>query len=82
LYAPDFRWFVLARIIGGLSRANVSICTTIVADDSSPEWRPKGMAFIGGAFSIGFTVGMRHKVTYFYNPLSNFLDELNNEITL
>jgi len=43
--------------VGGLSRANVSICTTIVADDCPKEMRPKGMACIGIAFSVGFVVG-------------------------
>jgi len=48
---------VIARLLAGLFRANVTICTTIVADDSEPEARARGMALIGGAFSIGFTVG-------------------------
>jgi len=35
----------------------VSITTTIVVDDCPNELRPKGMAMIGIAFSIGFVVG-------------------------
>uniref|UniRef100_A0A8C6UI90 Major facilitator superfamily domain containing 10 n=1 Tax=Neogobius melanostomus TaxID=47308 RepID=A0A8C6UI90_9GOBI len=36
---------------------NVSLCTAIVADLPSPKARNRGMAMIGIAFSLGFTVG-------------------------
>ncbi|XP_054714030.1 LOW QUALITY PROTEIN: major facilitator superfamily domain-containing protein 10-like [Uloborus diversus] len=52
-----FYLFVLARIVGGLSRANISLCTAIVTDLCPEKSRGKGMAFIGIAFSIGFIVG-------------------------
>ena len=55
--ASTFGLFVLARIIGGLSKGNVSLATAIVADVSSPKTRQRGMAMIGIAFSIGFLVG-------------------------
>ena len=55
--ASSFSLFVLARIIGGLSKGNVSLATAIVADVSGPKTRQKGMALIGIAFSIGFLVG-------------------------
>lgn len=57
LVAASFPIFILSRIVGGLSRANVSISTTIVSDDCPAEMRPKGMALIGIAFSVGFVVG-------------------------
>merc|ERR1712223_812260 len=55
--ASSFGLFVLARIIGGLSKGNVSLATAIVADVSSHKTRQRGMAFIGIAFSIGFLIG-------------------------
>ena len=55
--ASSFALFVLARIIGGLSKGNVSLATAIVADVSSHKTRQRGMAFIGIAFSIGFLIG-------------------------
>eukprot|EP00093_Oithona_nana_P005982 05982.XXX_126793_124899_1 [CDS] Oithona nana genome sequencing. len=55
--ASSFKLFVLARIIGGLSKGNVSLATAIIADVSGPKTRQKGMALIGIAFSIGFLVG-------------------------
>ena len=45
------------RIVGGLSKGNVSLATAIVTDVSTPKTRGKGMALVGIAFSIGFIVG-------------------------
>ncbi|GFR08914.1 major facilitator superfamily domain-containing protein 10 [Trichonephila clavata] len=55
--ADYFYLFVIARIIGGLSRANISLSTAIVTDLCSERKRSKGMALIGIAFGIGFIVG-------------------------
>jgi len=55
--ASTFSLFVLARIVGGLSKGNVSLATAIITDVSTPKTRQKGMAMIGIAFSIGFLVG-------------------------
>ncbi|KAM4051165.1 major facilitator superfamily domain-containing protein 10 isoform 1-T2 [Anomaloglossus baeobatrachus] len=53
----SFGIFLISRIIGGLSKGNVSLCTAIIADLPSLKDRSKGMAMIGVAFSLGFTVG-------------------------
>lgn len=53
----DFSIFVLARVLGGLCKGNVSLSTAIVTDVTSTEKRSKGMAVIGVAFSIGFILG-------------------------
>ncbi|CAG0882594.1 unnamed protein product [Darwinula stevensoni] len=55
--ADSFAVFILARIIGGLSKGNISLSTAIVSDLSSEKTRGKAMALIGVAFSIGFTLG-------------------------
>jgi len=39
----NFTLFVIARIIGGLSKGNVSLSTAIVADILPQEKRGKGM---------------------------------------
>lgn len=39
----NFTLFVIARIIGGLSKGNVSISTAVIADIFPPEKRGKGM---------------------------------------
>lgn len=39
----SFVLFVVARIIGGLSKGNISVSTAVVADVTTPEKRSKGM---------------------------------------
>ncbi|XP_028391458.1 major facilitator superfamily domain-containing protein 10-like [Dendronephthya gigantea] len=56
-YSRNFTIFVLARIIGGLCKGNVTISTAIVTDVTSMRNRGKGMALIGVAYSVGFIVG-------------------------
>ncbi|XP_022096632.1 major facilitator superfamily domain-containing protein 10-like [Acanthaster planci] len=53
----NFTLFVIARVIGGISKGNVSLSTTIVTDVSTASTRGKGMALIGIAFSLGFIMG-------------------------
>ncbi|GAV02226.1 hypothetical protein RvY_12819 [Ramazzottius varieornatus] len=55
--STSFTLFVLARIIGGISKGNISIGTAIITDVSTPETRGKGMALVGIAFSLGFIIG-------------------------
>ena len=42
-YSWNFTIFVIARIIGGLSKGNVTISTAIIADVTSTKNRGKGM---------------------------------------
>ncbi|XP_068167218.1 major facilitator superfamily domain-containing protein 10 [Antennarius striatus] len=53
----SFSMFLLFRVIGGICKSNVTLCTAIVADLTCPKARNRGMAMIGVAFSLGFTVG-------------------------
>ncbi|OWR50956.1 hypothetical protein KGM_205894 [Danaus plexippus plexippus] len=55
--ASTFSLFVLARFIGGLSKANVSLSMAVVTDATDEKTRARGMALVGLAFSIGFIVG-------------------------
>ncbi|GCC20923.1 hypothetical protein chiPu_0019493 [Chiloscyllium punctatum] len=55
--SQNFGIFLLSRIVGGISKGNVSLSTAIIADLPSPRARSKGMAMIGVAFSLGFTIG-------------------------
>eukprot|EP00090_Calanus_glacialis_P032535 TRINITY_DN5391_c0_g1_i1.p1 TRINITY_DN5391_c0_g1~~TRINITY_DN5391_c0_g1_i1.p1 ORF type:complete len:465 (-),score=144.52 TRINITY_DN5391_c0_g1_i1:112-1506(-) len=57
VFSSNFAIFVFARIIGGISKGNVSLSTAIVTDVSTPATRGKGMALIGVAFSLGFLFG-------------------------
>ncbi|NP_001084807.1 uncharacterized protein LOC431848 [Xenopus laevis] len=53
----SFGIFIFSRVVGGLSKGNVSLCTAIIADLPSLKNRSTGMAMIGVAFSLGFTIG-------------------------
>ncbi|KAJ3603491.1 hypothetical protein NHX12_028236 [Muraenolepis orangiensis] len=53
----SFSMFLVFRVIGGVCKGNVSLCAAIVADLPCPKARNRGMAMIGIAFSLGFTVG-------------------------
>ncbi|CCD67837.1 Major facilitator superfamily (MFS) profile domain-containing protein [Caenorhabditis elegans] len=57
LKADIFAYFVLSRILGGLSKGNINVATAIVSDVYSPEDHPKGMALIGISYSLGFLIG-------------------------
>lgn len=41
--SSSFTLFVIARIIGGISKGNISLATAIVTDVSTPQTRGKGM---------------------------------------
>lgn len=53
----SFIWFVLARILSGISRANVGVLSAMVSDVSDRETRTRGMAAVGVAYSIAYLVG-------------------------
>lgn len=53
----NFTIFVVARMVGGISKGNIGLSTAIVTDATPPEKRARGMAMIGVAFSIGFLLG-------------------------
>ncbi|XP_026461747.1 major facilitator superfamily domain-containing protein 10-like [Ctenocephalides felis] len=55
--SSNFALFILARFIGGISKGNVSLSMAVIADASSGKGRTKGMALVGIAFSLGFTIG-------------------------
>ncbi|XP_078107370.1 major facilitator superfamily domain-containing protein 10-like isoform X2 [Sander vitreus] len=55
--SQSFSMFLLFRVIGGICKGNVSLCTAVMADLPCPKARNRGMAMIGIAFSLGFTVG-------------------------
>lgn len=57
VFSSNFTLFVLARILGGVSKGNVSLSMAIVSDVSTPATRARGMAMIGVAFSLGFLLG-------------------------
>ncbi|KAI9506478.1 hypothetical protein GGI25_005554 [Coemansia spiralis] len=57
VFAGRFETFLVARIIAGLSEGNVQLSNTIIADVTGRTTRSRGMALVGIAFAVGFTVG-------------------------
>nr|SVE79621.1 EOG090X09U7 [Daphnia magna] len=55
--SDNFALFVLARAVGGISKANVSLATAVMADITDNLTRAKAMALVGVAFAIGFIIG-------------------------
>ena len=49
--------FLLSRILGGVSKANVSLSIAIMTDLSDAASRSSAMALVGIAFSLGFLFG-------------------------
>lgn len=56
-FAASFTMLVVSRVIGGIMSANISTVSAIVSDITTPRTRSKGMALIGIAFGLGFTLG-------------------------
>jgi MFS family permease len=50
-------WLFIARIGAGIAGATISTAQAYIADVTTSERRTKGMALIGAAFALGFTVG-------------------------
>ncbi|KAJ1819300.1 hypothetical protein LPJ60_003849 [Coemansia sp. RSA 2675] len=57
VFSGSFESFLVARVIAGLSEGNVQISNTVIADVTDASTRSKGMALVGIAFAVGFTLG-------------------------
>jgi MFS transporter, DHA1 family, tetracycline resistance protein len=55
--APSMSWFVVGRIIAGITGANFSAASAYIADVSPPEKRAANFGLVGAAFGIGFIIG-------------------------
>ena len=55
--APSLSWLFVARLLGGLFSANISVATAYVADLTEGAERTRWMGLIGAAFAIGFILG-------------------------
>ncbi len=53
----SFTLLFVSRIGAGVAGATISTAQAYIADSTSLEQRPKGMALIGMAFGLGFTLG-------------------------
>ena len=56
-FAETIPLLFLARIVAGISAANISTAQAYVSDVTSASQRAKGMGIIGAAFGLGFIFG-------------------------
>ncbi len=50
-------WMFVSRIGAGIAGATIPTAQAYIADVTTPEKRARGMALIGAAFGLGFTLG-------------------------
>jgi DHA1 family tetracycline resistance protein-like MFS transporter len=56
-FANTLAVLFLARIIDGLSGANISTAQAMIADSTSEKTRTQGLGLLGAAFGLGFILG-------------------------
>lgn len=56
-WAPNLAWLFLARVVGGMSSASMSVASAYASDISSHDNRAKSFGKIGAAFGLGFICG-------------------------
>ncbi|CAG8559592.1 7406_t:CDS:2 [Acaulospora morrowiae] len=76
LFSKSFGWFVLSRVVGGLSEGNVQLSVAIVSDVTTKETRSKGLALVGIAFAVSFTIGPALGAFFASVDLSNTFPQL------
>ena len=57
MFSYSFYLFVFSRILGGITKCNISVAISMVADITPVEKRNRGMAVVGISFSLGFIFG-------------------------
>ncbi|CAG8454946.1 3848_t:CDS:2 [Acaulospora colombiana] len=57
IFSKSFGWFVLSRVVGGLSEGNIQLSVAIVSDVTTQKTRSRGLALVGIAFAVSFTIG-------------------------
>lgn len=56
-FAAEFWLLILSRTIAGITSANITTVSALVSDVTTTRTRAKGLALIGIAFGVGFTLG-------------------------
>ncbi|GAB4425964.1 MAG: tetracycline resistance MFS efflux pump [Turneriella sp.] len=69
--------FLLGRLLSGITGGNIAIAQSILADNTSPEQRPRAMGLLGACIGMGFVLGpfigafminINHKIMININP--------------
>ncbi|MQP64476.1 MFS transporter [Niveispirillum sp. SYP-B3756] len=57
VFAPGLVWLLAARLIAGVTAANITAANAYIADISTAENRAKNFGLVGAAFGLGFIAG-------------------------
>ena len=55
--APSLAWLFVARLIGGITMANMATAGAYIADVTAPEDRAAKFGLLGAAWGVGFVLG-------------------------
>lgn len=50
-------WILIARVIDGLSGANIAVAQAAITDSTTEKTRAQGLGLLGAAFGLGFIIG-------------------------
>ncbi|PIQ25489.1 tetracycline resistance MFS efflux pump [bacterium (Candidatus Blackallbacteria) CG17_big_fil_post_rev_8_21_14_2_50_48_46] len=56
-FAPNYIWLLAARMVSGITGANITVGTAYLADVTPPEKRAQSFGLLGAAFGLGFILG-------------------------
>lgn len=56
-FASTLWMLFLARLVDGISGANISTAQAVISDSTSEKNRTQGLGLMGAAFGLGFTIG-------------------------
>lgn len=56
-WAPSLTWLFVARILSGITSANITAANAYIADVSTDETRMRNFGLVGAMFGIGFVLG-------------------------
>ena len=57
ILSNSYWMFLVGRIISGITGGNIAIAQSILADNTTPEERPRAMGLLGAAIGMGFVLG-------------------------
>lgn len=54
--APNLAWLFVARLIAGVTAANITVANAYIADVTAPEDRARNFGLLGAMFGLGFVI--------------------------
>ena len=57
MLSSNYWTFLIGRLVSGATGGNIAIAQSILADNTTPEERPRAMGLLGAAIGMGFVLG-------------------------